>query len=90
MRSSVLGFDSAWQMTVTCQGSNIAANPTILLTFADGAWPNAPIGTSKQIGGTGVAAPTQDSTTTTTWTITFNGVPSSGSTYILEGLCLGR
>lgn len=88
--SSVVGTDSNWQITVTAGGSGIASIPTITLTFADGAWPNAPIAQSKPTGGTGGLVSTQDATTTTTWTMTFLGTPGSGSTYSFEGLCIGR
>lgn len=88
--SGVVGFDSVWQITVTPSGSGIALNPTVTLTFADGAWPNPPVGVSKSIGGTGGIADTIDATTTTAWTITFVGLPVSGSTYIFEGTCVGR
>jgi len=87
--SAVGGHDSAWRITVTANGSGINFNPTVTLTFVDGAWAIAPFGLSKMIGGTGAKALTGDSLTTTTWTVTLDDRPVAGDTYILCGLVVG-
>jgi len=88
--SAVTGHDSAWKMTITASGAGIAANPTFVLTFADGAWAaGTPFGISKMVAGTGFRADTDDDITTTTWTVTFNDLPVASDTYIFRGLAIG-
>jgi len=91
--SAVTGTDQGWNITVTCGGAGIAANPTITLTFKDGTWTNTPIVISKMVGGTGtitdLTEPPADQTPTT-WEITFNGTPVDTMTYIISGIVMGR
>jgi len=88
--SAVVGFDPAWEILVTANGTGIAAGPTVVLTFVDGAWTNPPVAISKMVGGTGQFADISDATTTTTWTLTYNGLPVAGSTYRFRGIAIGR
>jgi hypothetical protein len=88
--SAVTGTDQGWNITVTCGGTGIAANPTITLTFKDGTWTNSPIAMSKMVGGTGTITDLSDAPTATTWVITFNGTPVDTKTYIISGIVMGR
>jgi hypothetical protein len=65
-------------------GTVPGANPTVTLTFADGAFPNAPNAQVVRNGGTGVAITSFTWTTSaTTLVITFVGTPIAGETYVL-------
>jgi hypothetical protein len=88
--SAVTGTDQGWQITVTANGTGIAANPTVTLTFHDGTKTNAPICVSKMAGGTGTITPLAEAPTATTNVLTFNGTPVAASTYILSSVCMGR
>jgi len=88
--SAVIGTDQAWEITVTCGGTGIAANPTIALTYKDGTWTSSPITITKQVDGTGVFADIKESATATVLTLTWKGTPVSGSTYVINGLTMGR
>jgi len=91
--SAVTGTDQGWNITVTCGGTGIAANPTSTLTFKDGTWTSSPVVISKMVGGTGtitdLTEPPADQTPTT-WKITFNGTPVDTKTYIISGIVMGR
>lgn len=87
--SALSGTDSAWRLTVTANGAGIATNPTLTLTFANGAWAATPFGMSKMVGGTAFHADTSDSLTTTTWVITLLDLPVAGDTYIIQGIAIG-
>jgi hypothetical protein len=87
---SITGTDQGFTATVTA-GSSPAANPTVTLTFHDGAWPNAPIFTcSSAPGGSGTPQLWLVSTTTTALTATYNGTPSASSTYPVTCVGIGR
>lgn len=88
--TAVVGTDQAWTITVTANGTGIAANPTVTLTFHDGTWTNAPTAISKMVGGAGTITALTDAPTATTWVITFNGTPVATSTYIISGILIGR
>lgn len=88
--SAVTGTDSAWQVTVTANGTGIASNPTITLTFKDGAFANSPYTISKQAGGTGGPLPLFEASSTTALTITAIGTPSAGQTFEIRGITIGR
>jgi hypothetical protein len=88
--TAVLGYDNAWEILVTCQGTGIASSPTITLTFHDGTWTLSPIAISKMVGGTGAFSDLTDATTATTLVMTYNGLPVSGLTYRIRGLLIGR
>lgn len=87
--ATITGTDQGWQGTVTAAGTP-GASPTLILTFKDGTWTNAPICISKMVGGTGTITDLSDSTTATAHTITFNGTPVAASTYIIASICIGR
>ena len=87
---SITGTDQGFTATVTA-GSSPAANPTVTLTFHDGAWPNAPIFTcSSATGGSGTPQLWLVSTTTTALTATYNGTPSASATYPVTCVGIGR
>lgn len=77
---SIVGFDSAHQFTVTA-GTGATQRPTIVFTFADGAWANAPLVIAQMTGGTGEVSDFSISQTTTTYTLTYNGTPVNALTY---------
>ena len=87
--SAVSGHDSAWKLTITAGGAGITTLPTLTLTFADGAWVTAPFAISKMVSGTGFRSETDDVTSTTTWTMTFNDLPVAGDTYVFRGIAIG-
>lgn len=73
--------DTRGEFTVTSAGAGQAANPTIVLTFKDGAFPNAPFALVMRNGG---SQPTVINTwvaLSTTLTITFVGTPVAAQTY---------
>ncbi len=86
---TITGTDQGWQGTVTA-ATTPGASPTLILTFKDGTWTNAPICISKMIGGTGTTTELGDSVSATAHTITFNGTPVDGQTYIIAAVCIGR
>lgn len=87
--TAITGTDAGAVFTVTANGTGIAANPTITLTFHDGTWTNVPLVVSKQVGGTGQRSDVTDAPTATTWVGTYIGTPVAGSTYIFGFLCQG-
>lgn len=88
--SAVKGYDPCWEILVTAGGTGILGSPTITLTYADGTWTNSPIAISKMVGGTGSISDISDISTATSMVLTYNGLPSSGSTYLIRGLVIGR
>lgn len=83
--------DSSGIIDVESGGTGIAANPTIVLTFADGAFPTPPKG---QVSRGDISTPETavwrvTNQSTTTMTFTFLGTPSSGRTYRLIFNCFG-
>ncbi len=87
---SIIGTDQGFTATITA-GSSPAANPTVTLTFHDGAWPNAPVFTcSSASGGTGSPQLWLVSTTTTALTAVYNGTPSASATYPVTCVGIGR
>jgi hypothetical protein len=85
---SITGTDQAFQATITVAGTGQAANPTVTLTFHDGAWAAAPIYVVSRGGG---SQPTVQfsvtSVTATALTLTFNGTPVAADTYTFS--CIG-
>jgi hypothetical protein len=74
--------DLRGQVTVTANGTGIAANPSLTFTFRDGTWNGAAPFALVLRNDTSSPAPAITWTTTaTTLTITFNGTPSSGVAY---------
>ena len=70
-------------------GAAPALNPTLALTFRDGAWRQAPFAIVAMNGGTGVQAFSTWTLTTTVLTITYPGTPVAGLTYTFEYVVLG-
>ena len=88
--SGAIGTDGAHSFTVTSNGTGIAANATIAITYKDGAWGLSPLFLSMITGGTGPIAPITYSTTTTVLTLTYNGTPIAGQTYVFTDIGIGR
>lgn len=82
--------DLKGRIQITASGAGIAANPTVTLTFTDGAWPRAPVVVSARADSNATAGEfrrTSTSATATTWT--FVGAPVSAEQYILEYHTIG-
>lgn len=92
MSPTPVGNDMGATVVINCAGSGISTNPTVVLTFKDGGWENAPeIVCCRGDGG----APTTafwyvQSTTLTTATFVFLGLPVSGTAYTLRFISMGR
>ena len=81
---SVTGKDQWFQWTITAGGANTGANPTIVITFTDGAWTvAAPIVTCNRqdFNAPATVTVTVTSVTTTVITLTFDGTPTATNTY---------
>lgn len=72
--------DPRFEVTVTAAGTP-GANPTVTLTFKDGAWTAAPFATCQFNGGTGTTLPITWTSTATTLVMTYPGTPVAASTY---------
>jgi hypothetical protein len=81
--------DQRGTITITSAGTGQVPNPTVTLTFKDGAWAVAPFALTKMEGGTGALTTLTESTTTTTLVFTFVGTPVATKTYIISWLMLG-
>lgn len=82
--SSITGDDSHAQFTIT-SGTGTSADPTIVLTFKDGTWTNAPFSFAKLVSpSSALSTPITESTTATTLTITFVGTPDPSTAYVLK------
>ena len=86
--SSVAGYDGLHTLTITA-GTSPSASPTIQLTFADGAWSKSPIVVPVWAGGTGQASDLAIVSTTTIYTITYNGLPVNTKTYVFNVMVRG-
>ena len=86
--SSISGTDSRFAITILPTGTGQGTNPTITLTYKDGAWPNAPfpqISDDGSVDGTGgYFSPafelTSRTTTTAVWTLR-NSITAGASAY---------
>jgi hypothetical protein len=90
---AVAGTDSAFTFTVSSSGTGQTANPTLVVTFADGAWTNPPIVVATDLEGTGADAPwVVVSVSTTTLTLRFNlsSAVLAGTTAGANVICIGR
>jgi len=82
--------DSRGQVVVTSAGTGQGANPTIILTFKDGAYPFAPVAVCQR--GAGAQLDDVDLTvtcSTTAMTITFRGTPVADETYTINYIVQG-
>lgn len=77
---SVSAYDSHGDLRVSSAGTGQAANATITITFADGAWPVAPTAHVQQRGGTSLGAITW-TCSTSALTITVPNAPVAGQNY---------
>lgn len=73
--------DTRGEFTVTSAGAGQAANPTITLTFKDGAFGGNAMAIVKRNGGTGANTEPTWVTLSTTLTMTFPATPVAGLTY---------
>lgn len=78
--TAISGFDGAHTFLVTA-GTGPTIAPTVQFIYADGAWVNAPLLIAQQNGGTGEFGDIKTVTTPTTYTLTYEGLPQSTSTY---------
>jgi len=87
--TSVTGTDQRFGFTVNSSGTGQGADPTIILTFTDGAWTAAPFVVTGRTGGDQLAVALTVTTSTTTATITFRGTPIAAQTYGIECILMG-
>jgi len=90
--SAVVARDCGGRVTVLPAGSGIAASPTVILTFKDGTYTNAP---AIVVCRGDAAAPTTgvwvvSAVTATAATFRFVGTPVSGTSYILQFIVIGK
>lgn len=80
---SVTGNDQWFQWTITAGGANTGANPTIVVTFTDGTWTNAPIVlcNRQDFNAPATVTVTVTTATATVLTLTFDGTPTATNTY---------
>jgi hypothetical protein len=80
---SVTGNDQWFQWTITAGGANTGANPTIVITFTDGTWTNAPIVlcNRQDFNAPATVTVTVTTVTATVLTLTFDGTPTATNTY---------
>jgi hypothetical protein len=79
--------DNRFSISVTCNGTGIAANPAATLTFKDGAFPATPVGVVMGWNSTDNAGVSFSvAFTTTTCTVTFLGTPVAGKVYRINGV----
>jgi hypothetical protein len=79
---TVTGTDGRGTILVRAVGGGFITNPSITLTFADGAWPQQPFALVQKIGGNGPSAFTPITTlTSTTFVWIYAATPIEGLTY---------
>lgn len=83
---SITATDVGGVFTVTAAGAGLAANPTVTLTFKDGAWPATPkMPLVCRAGGSQRTVPVEVvSISTTTLVIAFLGTPVAAETYSIR------
>lgn len=85
----ITGNDSMFEFTVTA-GTSPVVDPTVTLTFHDGPWSVINGIQAKFVGGTGGVADILPSNTLSAVTLTYMGLPVSGSTYTISVLVGGQ
>lgn len=90
--SSVAARDTGGRVSITCNGAGIAANPTVTLTYKDGAWGVAPtcVPQRADINAPSAAQFVPTSDTLTTFVLTFLGTPVAGTVYTFSFGVLGK
>jgi hypothetical protein len=91
--SSVIGTDSAFQVSISCSGTGQAVNPSFVVTFKDGTWTNAPFVQITRGEGNGPNAPPfvfSVSATTLQVGGLLQATPIAGLTYSYVITCTGR
>ena len=90
--STADGFDSGARVVILDGGTGQAANPTVTVTFTDGAWTAAPVVVVSQ--SSGVDTPdgrwAVDSVTTTTAVFMFHDTPQASRTYSFNFIAIGK
>jgi hypothetical protein len=86
--TAIHGSDMAHRFTITA-GTTPSISPTIVLTFHDGAWVLAPVIHAEMTDGTGQVSDLRVARTTTTYTLTYEGLPTATQTYIIDVICIG-
>lgn len=86
--TAIHGSDMAHRFTITA-GTAPSISPTIQLTFHDGAWAFSPVITAMITGGTGSVTDLSVASATTTYTLTYEGLPVATQTYIINVICIG-
>lgn len=81
--------DQRGEFTVTANGAGLAANPTITLTWKNGAWPSSPFAIVKRNGGTGANTEPTWVASATTLTMTWPNTPVAGLTYTFDFMVMG-
>lgn len=82
--------DARGRFTVEALGEGQTTDPTITLTFANGAYfADAPHAVVVRNGGDQPSTPLEWSTTTSSLTITFRGTPVEGESYTFQFLIVG-
>lgn len=88
--SSVDAKDNRGKFTVTSTGTGQSANPTIILTFTDGAFPSGkPFFSIVRNGGDQLGVDFDWTQTSSALTITWRGTPVDTQTYTFEYVSLG-
>ena len=87
--TAIVGTDTMFQLLVTA-GTTPSSNPTITLTFHDGAWLLAPLSLPKMTNGTGQFSDIEYTTTTTQLLLTYLGLPVATKTYQITALQVGH
>ncbi len=94
---SASNHDQRFRIIVTCNGSGIAANPTVTLTFVDGIfasgqkWAVPPVAVCA-MGSESTGAIAQISTgarSINTLVMRYNSTPSAGLTYVIDCVLIG-
>lgn len=86
--TAIHGSDMAHRYTITA-GTGPSGSPTIQLTYHDGTWTNAPVVIANMSGGTGTISDLGVVQTATTYTLTYQGIPSAAATYVIDVISIG-
>lgn len=86
--TAIRGCDSANEFLITC-GTGPSVGPTVQLTFHDGPYANQPITLAEIVGGTGQSSTNAVTGTVSSWTLTYQGFPVAGQTYLYKTISVG-